>query len=109
MVEAALLVEASLQKYPVPVWVEPAEVSPTLVGKHAPAEQGPTGCVRVELAHEARDEAARVGEQVRVEAEGRAQDLGHGEGEHAVGQAQQEPSAQELCEQQGAPLRAGRA
>jgi hypothetical protein len=106
VVEAALLVEATFKEYAVPVWVEPAEVSPTLVGKHAPAEQRLTGNARVEVAHERGDEAARVGEQVRMEAEGGPQDLGHGEGQHAVGQAQQEPAAQEFREKERAPLRA---
>jgi hypothetical protein len=86
VVEATLLVEAAFHKDPVPVRVVPAEVSPALVGDHAAAEQGLAGGVRVELAHKAGDEAADFGEEVRVEAEGRAQDLGQGESEHTVGQ-----------------------
>jgi len=78
-----------------------------LVGKHETAEQGLSGCLRMELAHEPGDEAADLGEEPGVEAKGGPQDLGHGEGEHAVGQAQQEPAAQVFGKQQRPLLRAG--
>ena len=80
-----------------------------LVGEHQTAAQGPPRCLRMELAHEACDEADELGEEPGMEAESRPQDPGHGEGEHAVGQAQQESAAQELGEQQRPFLRATRA
>jgi hypothetical protein len=94
VMEAALLVEASFLEDPVPVWVVAAEVSRALVGNQAPAEQGLTSGPRVELAHQASDEAAGLSEQVGMKAEGGSQD------EHAVRQAQQQAAAQVFGEQQ---------
>ena len=55
-----------------------------LIGEHPTTAQGLTGRTSVELAYEAGDESADLGEQSGMKAEGGSQDLGHGEGEHAV-------------------------
>jgi hypothetical protein len=90
------------------MWVEPAKVSPALVGKHETAAQGLSGRLGMELAHQTGDEAAGLSEQVGMKAEGGSQDLRHGEGEHAVRQPQEEPSLRNsansrvlFCEQEG--------
>jgi hypothetical protein len=98
--KAAGKIESTCQEDCVPVGVEAQELPLALVGDSIATMDWPTCGAGVELMYQAVDQATDFGEQLGAITKVGAQHLGHGEGQHPMGEPKVETVAEKLREQE---------